>query len=241
MSTSGLSPHPSITHPDATKPQKLHLFGYPISHSVGPYVHTFVAEHLGVPWVCTHFETPDLEKVSKAIRAEDFFGGAVTMPMKLSIMEKLDGMDETSRIVGAVNTITSTQDGKRIGSNTEYVNFYPHTYAEHLYPLALDSAVGIRDALVEISHEGRGLPGLVLGAGGASRAAVFCLLSYLDCPVVYLVNRDSTKAHKLIEDMAAGGFKDAKKALVVESVGQAQELDAPFYAVGSVQFCLYWY
>lgn len=64
--------HPSITHPDAQKPRKLHLFGYPIVHPVGPYVHTFVAESVGLPWKCTHFETSDLDKVAEAMKAEDF-------------------------------------------------------------------------------------------------------------------------------------------------------------------------
>jgi shikimate 5-dehydrogenase len=121
MSAPNSTPHPSITHPDAHKPRKLHLFGYPIAHSVSPHVQNLVAEYLGLPWVCTHFETPDLDAVVRAMRADDFVGGAVTMPMKLSIIPELDGMDDRAKIVGAVNTIISTRDGRRVGSNTEWV------------------------------------------------------------------------------------------------------------------------
>lgn len=93
----------------------------------------------------------------------------------------------------------------------------------------LHSAAGIRDALEEVSEAGRNLPGMVLGAGGASRAAIYALLSYLNCSAVYLVNRDPRKAEQVVAEMVANGFTDAKKKIiVVESVEHAKTLDAPF-------------
>ncbi|KAK0440929.1 uncharacterized protein EV420DRAFT_1485781 [Desarmillaria tabescens] len=94
--------YPTITHPDAQMPRKLHLFGYPIAHSVGPCVHTFVAESVGLPWKCTHFETPDIEKVVEAMKAEDFIAGAVMMPLKLPIMANMDSIDDLARIAKQV-------------------------------------------------------------------------------------------------------------------------------------------
>ncbi|KAK0488554.1 hypothetical protein IW261DRAFT_1414080 [Armillaria novae-zelandiae] len=207
--------HPSITHPDAQKLRKLHLFGYPIVHSVGPDVHTFVAESVGLPWKCTHFETSYIEKIVEAMKAEDFIAGAVTMPLKLSITEKMDSIDDLARVMGAVNTITVTTDKKLVGSNTD--------------------AAGIRDALGEVSEMGKNLPGMVIGAGGASRAAIYALLGYLNCSAVYLVNRDPQKAEEVVAEMVADGFSDAKeKVKVIESVEQANILDAPFYVVGCI-------
>lgn len=182
--------HPSITHPDAQKPRRVHLFGYPIVHSVSPDVHTFVAESAGLPWKCTHFETSDLDKVVEAIKTEDFIAGAVTMPMKLPIMEKMDSIDDLARVVGAVNTITVTTDKKLVG---------------------LHSVAGIRDALEEASEVGMNLPGMVLGAGGASRAAIYALLGYLNCSVVYLVHMDPQKAEQVVAEMVASGFADDRR------------------------------
>ncbi|KAK0207640.1 hypothetical protein IW262DRAFT_1498482 [Armillaria fumosa] len=193
--------HPSITHPDAQKPRKLNLFGCPIIHSVSPDVHTFVAESVGLPWKCTHFETSDLDRVVEAMKAEDFIAGAVTMPMKLAIMEKMDSIDDLARVVGAVNSITVTTDKKLVGSNTD--------------------AAGIRGALEEVSEAGMNLLGMVLGAGEASRAAIYAL--------------DPQKAEQVVAEMVASGFADAKeKVKVVESVEQAKILDAPFYVVGCI-------
>jgi quinate dehydrogenase len=74
---------------------------------------------------------------------------------------------------------------------------------------------------------------MVIGAGGASRAAVFALLEYLGCSVIYLVNRDVAKAQQLVADMTKSGFVRYQDfVIVVESVGQARTLDAPFYSVG---------
>ena len=42
----------------------------------------------------------DLELVSESMRGEDFVGGAVTMPMKLSIISKLNGLDDQAKVVG---------------------------------------------------------------------------------------------------------------------------------------------
>ncbi|KAK0238464.1 hypothetical protein EDD85DRAFT_788826 [Armillaria nabsnona] len=128
-------------------------------------------------------------------------------------MEKTDSIDNLAQAVGAVNTITVTIDEKLVGSDAES---------------------GIRDALEEVSETGRNLPGMVIGAGGASRAAIYALLGYLDCSAVYLVNRDPEKAKQVIAEMVAGRFADAKeKIIVVESVEQAKTLDAPFYVVGT--------
>jgi quinate dehydrogenase len=60
------------------------------------------------------------------MRGQDFVGGAVTMPMKLAIMSKLDGLDDQAKIMGACNTITALPGGKLIGSNTEYRFLQPY-------------------------------------------------------------------------------------------------------------------
>jgi quinate dehydrogenase len=75
---------------------------------------------------------------------------------------------------------------------------------------------------------------MVIGAGGASRAAIYALLVHLDCSVVYLVNRDTKKAEQIVEDMTRRGFRQNLSVIVVESVDQARTLSAPVYSVGWV-------
>lgn len=48
------------------------------------------------------------------MKAEDFIAGAVTMPLKLPVLAKMDSIDDLARVVGAVNTITVTTDKKLV-------------------------------------------------------------------------------------------------------------------------------
>lgn len=75
---------------------------------------------------------------------------------------------------------------------------------------------------------------MVIGAGGASRAAIYALLTLLGSSTVYLVNRDIPKASQVLTDMAQSEFSETRKVVVVESVEQARILEAPFYCVGCV-------
>lgn len=59
----------------------------------------------------THFETSDLELVSESMRGKDFVDGAVIMLTKLSIINKLDGLDHHPKVVGACNKITTLPGG----------------------------------------------------------------------------------------------------------------------------------
>lgn len=173
-----------------------------------------MARSVGLPWTFTHFETSNLELVSESMRSKDFVGRAVTMPMKLSIMNILDGLDDQAKVMGICNTITTLPGGKLIGSNT-------------------DSAA-IRDALAEIWLQGRGKPGMVIGAGGASRAAIYAMLIHLGCSVIYLINRNTENANRLVRDMAKSGFTQSQSIIVVESAEQSRTLHAPFYGVGCI-------
>jgi quinate dehydrogenase len=79
---------------------------------------------------------------------------------------------------------------------------------------------------------------MVIGAGGASRAAIHALLVHLDCSVVYLVNRDIEKAKQVVENMTRSGFTHSRSVIVVESVDHARILEVPFYGVGWVWPCI---
>jgi hypothetical protein len=61
------------------------------------------------------------------------------------------------------------------------------------------------------------------------------MLIHLGCSVVYLINRNTENANRLVRDMAKSGFTQSQSIIVVESVEQSRTLHAPFYGVGWVQ------
>lgn len=98
-----------------------------------------------------------------------FAGVAVTMPAKVVFMGHVADLDATARTVGALNSVR-LRDGRRFGLNTDLL------------------------ALQELLPRGRG-PALVLGAGGAARAAI-CALRSLGWDVA-LANRTRARAEEL--------------------------------------------
>lgn len=94
---------------------------------------------------------------------------------------------------------------------------------------------GIRGCLLGADKEGkgRGRPSLVVGAGGASRAAVYALSREFDCKVIYVINRDEGEVTQLLTDTRAYGGEDLK-IVHVTSMAQARALPKPFYVVGTV-------
>jgi shikimate dehydrogenase len=107
----------------------------------------------------------------------NFKGFSVTLPHKQAIIRHLDGLDETARKIGAVNTVKIT-DGKLYGYNTDAPGF--------IEPL-LNSYGDLHGARVA-----------VLGAGGAARAVVYALQTA--GAQVTMFARDTAKAKPLAED-----------------------------------------
>jgi quinate dehydrogenase len=194
-----------------------YLFGYPLKHSLSPLVHNTTFENLQLPCRMDALESLDILSFLELTKEPRFFGAAVTMPHKVAIIPFLDHIDANGRDVGACNTIYITQvagERKLWGTNTD--------------------CVGVRDALAEnVPPEVyRGRPGLVVGGGGASRAAVYALKKFMGCDEVYLVNRDKQEVDDLIEHFERRGLSDG--LLYVEDTQQAEQLKG----VGMVVSCV---
>ena len=103
------------------------LIGNPIRHSKSPVTHSVSFEKLGVDAVYLAFNiTPeDLPDVLNAMRRMDGWDGSnVTMPCKQAVIQYLDGLGDAAELMGAVNVIQKTEDGKLIGQNTDGAGFW---------------------------------------------------------------------------------------------------------------------
>ena len=114
------------------------------------------------------------------------------MPHKLTAFEHCTEVSDSARAIGAINTLVTTRspNGNRAvkvkGDNTDWSG---------LYTLIIDylSQQGIRSA------KGTGKVGLVIGAGGAARAAVYALLQ-AEFSTIIIWNRTVGKAEDIVED-----------------------------------------
>ena len=118
---------------------------------------------------------PGLAAAVQGLTALGFRGANVTIPHKGAVLPYLSWLDDDARAVEAVNTIVVSGEELR-GYNTDIE--------------------GVRGALVEAgAGDLRGAAGLVLGAGGAGRAAALALARM--GVLVTVVNRTAAPAERL--------------------------------------------
>jgi 3-dehydroquinate dehydratase/shikimate dehydrogenase len=165
--------------------------GDPVSHSLSPAIMNagFRRENVNAVYLTLHAKA--LKDLLTCVREIPIHGISVTMPYKESILTHLDNTDSHTTKIGACNTVVRAQDGKLYGFNTD--------------------AAGIVRPLERRLNTIEGARILVLGAGGAARAAVFGLKER--GAEVYILNRTAGPAQKLARQARARTLKrpDLKK------------------------------
>lgn len=195
-----------------------YLVGIGVTHSIAPPMHTYAFQSMGHPWTFIAQECPTVEDAVALFRQPTFAGGVVTMPYKRTIMEHLDGLDEYAVRLQACNNVYRAEDGSLRGTNTDWR--------------------GIKGCLLSADPEekGRGKAAVIVGAGGACRAAVYALYEELGCTPIYVVNRDEEEVRVLRQETEKEYGEGLKMVHVerVEQVAGLLEKAAPGYMVGTV-------
>lgn len=161
------------------KPQGQYvIIGWPLGHTKSPLLHNWGLKESGLPgtYVAWPTEPGKLKAFMAEVRVRRIKGVSVTIPHKQAVLPFLDGLTERAKAVGAVNTLF-WREGKLMGDNTDVDGI--------VAPLA--------------PHKEKLQSALVLGAGGAARAACAALkaLGVADAAVA---NRTPGKALGLARD-----------------------------------------
>lgn len=129
------------------------VLGHPVGHSRSPAIHNAAYAELGLDWRYVKLPVPPelFEETVRGLPGSGYRGANVTIPHKLAALRLADDASDAARAVGAANTLTFA-DGRIAAENTD--------------------AGGLVDA---IDRPVAGLRALVLGAGGAGRAAAWAL------------------------------------------------------------------
>ncbi|MEW2813081.1 shikimate dehydrogenase [Streptomyces massasporeus] len=102
-------------------PRRAAVLGSPIAHSLSPVLHRAAYQELGLAgWAYDRFEVDEagLPAFFETLGPE-WAGLSLTMPLKRAVIPLLDEISETAASVDAVNTVVRTEDGRRIGDNTD--------------------------------------------------------------------------------------------------------------------------
>jgi shikimate dehydrogenase len=105
----------------ATDARRAAVLGKPIAHSLSPALHRAAYAELGLTgWSYDRFELDeDALPGFFADLGPEWAGLSVTMPLKRAVIPLLDEISETAASVDTVNTVVFTEDGRRIGDNTD--------------------------------------------------------------------------------------------------------------------------
>lgn len=157
------------------------LIGNPVEHTMSPIIHNTLAKMCGHNLVYVPFpvEEGKVEEAVKGAYALNILGMNVTVPYKSEVLGSLVEVDELAAKIGAVNTLVRTEGGYK-GYNTDITGLHRAMMSE------------------DIRMEGEEI--LLLGAGGASRAAAY-LCGAQKAKKVYLLNRTIEKAQRLTEEV----------------------------------------
>jgi len=155
------------------------VIGDPIDHSLSPNIHNAAFRKLDLDFTYIAYRIPkdELDSGIEALKKINIAGFNVTIPHKIDIMKFLDQQDETSKLIGASNTVTN-QDGALIGYNTDMQGF--------LEPI-IQREIDIKNSNV-----------LLYGAGGAARA-ITVAFAKRNAKKITIVNRTAEKGKQLEE------------------------------------------
>lgn len=169
------------------------LIGNPVEHTMSPAIHNALAQKEGrnLVYVPFHVEKGQVEKAVEGAFALNVLGLNVTVPYKSEVMACLDGIDGMAEKIGAVNTLVRTANGYK-GYNTDLTGLYRAMRSE-----------GIRIKGEEI---------LILGAGGAARAAAFLCVSK-GAAQVCILNRTEERARAVAEEVNRAFGTECAKAM----------------------------
>jgi shikimate dehydrogenase len=169
------------------------IMGHPVAQSRSPMLHGYWLAQLGIDGAYTREDVAPggFPAFLEGFQAAGYVGGNVTAPHKQVALAAVARVDAVAAAIGAVNTIW-TERGELVGGNTD-----AHGFIANLDELAPGWDGATRTAVV-------------MGAGGATRAAIVALRAR--GVAVVLVNRTQAHADALAAEFGATPGPDVRAA-----------------------------
>ena len=198
------------------------IFGYPVKHSLSPYMQNAAFGALKLDFAYLPFEVKpgQLREAVNAVRALGLRGVNVTIPHKESVIRFLDALDPLARRIGSVNTIVNS-NGSLKGYNTDAIGFIKDLKNKGFNPS--NKTV------------------MLVGAGGAGRA-VASALDWAGAKNILITDMQESRARALaagIKHAEFVGFSNWKSktgaaALLVNATPAGMRPGKPLAAAGEL-------
>jgi shikimate dehydrogenase len=180
------------------KPLRFAVLGDPIAHSKSPIMHAAAFRALGLPhtYEAIQVKAEDMPRIVQGLREGAFDGLNVTVPHKALALALADDVSEDARSIGVANTLARV-GGRIVAYNTDAP------------ALALEVTALTGPRRWESSR------GLVLGSGGAARAAIAALRAHLG--VAEVVVRARSPRDLGAQPLEPSPESEARTAVVIQA------------------------
>ena len=218
----------------------LHFYhlGASVFYSLSPAMHTAAYDVCGMNNDFQSLQVSSLEDISRLCQDSNFGGAAITQPFKVQILSRIAAKSYHAKAIGAANTLLplrqlpgngpldgSTQSlleqANRRGKSGSVCAFYGDNTDFIGIMTCLRRNMSPRN-VVQSSKT----TGLVIGAGGMARAAIYAMIQ-LGCRKIFIYNRTIENAENVAQHFnswAGGLSSDGEVVRVLSST------DAPWPA-----------
>lgn len=167
------------------------ILGTPISHTLSPLMHSFMAKKSGQDLAYLAFDvTPEnFDGAIQGIKKMGASGFNITAPHKISVIDHIDVVSEDAKIMNSVNTIVN-KNGVWHGYNTDGDGFCESLLIE---------GCEIKDKNI-----------LMMGAGGSARSLCYKLGKF-GAKSITITSRSADKVHiigDMVEKYTSASFYD---------------------------------
>ncbi|WP_327179922.1 shikimate dehydrogenase [Streptomyces sp. NBC_01335] len=185
------------------QPRRAAVLGSPIAHSLSPALHRAAYAELGLDhWSYDRFDVDEAGLTDFVEKLDAGWAGlSLTMPLKRAVIPLLDTVSEAAASVEAVNTVVLTEDGRRLGDNTDIPGM----------------VAALRERGVKKTESAA-----VLGAGATASSALAALSQICTGPVTTYV-RSRARA----DEMRGWGERLGVDVVVADWAEAAQAFAAP--------------
>lgn len=218
----------ALVHSYVLDPLKFCILGASVSYSLSPAMHNAAHQHCGLGHVYRIPDSPSLAVLDELRRDPNFGGSSVVQPWRVELYHKLAAKSRHAEAIGAINTIMplrGTSDGAMYplqeqasrrnqagpvlgwyGENTDWLGIMT-CITRHLSPRNAISAK---------------TTGLIIGAGGMARSAVYAMLR-LGCRKIFIYNRTQSRAEEVARHFNSWAAAQVDSAEVVRVLRSLQD------------------
>ncbi|KAL4814426.1 type I 3-dehydroquinase-domain-containing protein [Aspergillus spinulosporus] len=184
-------------------PLQFYILGGSVAYSLSPSMYNAAFRHCGMNHTYSIPEKPTLAALDELGRDPNFGGASIVQPWRVQVFQKLAAKSRHAEAIGAINTIMPLRghsDGTMFplqeqASRRHLAGPVLGWYGENTDWVGIMTCIN-RNLSPRNAISPSRTTGLVIGAGGMARAAIYAMLR-LGCRKIFIYNRTLSRAESV--------------------------------------------